>query len=122
LDAYLDKNQLVRGTGAAPYLTGVMHTMPKPKGDEFTADHQPQAAIFKYAAGLPYFNAAGVQNMKKHAAGQHADAGIAINLHENRHKEGRTFKNKESQLKHHSSMLLKHSQIPQTQMKRIEKS
>lgn len=71
-------------------LTGTYGSMPKPTGDQFTADHQPQAAIIEYAAKLPYFK--GTQ-MQARAEGR-ANAGYAINLHRIRHEEGTTYGNK----------------------------
>ena len=69
-------------------LTGTYGTMPKPKADKFTADHQPQAAIFKYLAGLSFFKGT---KMEHKAAGKHADAAHAINLQHRRHVGGRTY-------------------------------
>lgn len=71
-------------------LVGTYASMPKPKGDLLTADHQPQAAILEWAAEQPYFKATGVTGMKKRAAGR-AALGYAINLHYNRHVDGRTY-------------------------------
>lgn len=69
-------------------LTGTFGSIPKPKGDDFTPDHQPQAAVLEGAAELPYFTPGG--QMAKRAAGR-ANAGYAINLHVKRHKAGRTY-------------------------------
>ena len=77
-------------------LTGTFGSIPKPKYDDFTPDHQPQAAVLQGAAALPYFSAAG--KMAKRAAGR-AEAGYAINLHKARHKAGRTFFGKGSATK-----------------------
>ena len=66
--------------------------MPKPKGDDLTADHQPQAAIYKLltdAGRFPYF--ATNKEVKKRASGTHANGAYAINLHDIRHKAGRTY-------------------------------
>src|SRR5687768_769261 len=71
-------------------LPGTYKSMPKPKGDQFTADHQPQAAILEWAAEQPYFKAAGITNLKKRAESR-AAAGYAINLHQLRHVDGRTY-------------------------------
>lgn len=72
-------------------LTGTYGSMPKPPGDEFTADHQPQAAILQAAAEFDYFSESG--EMAKRAAGR-AKAGYAINLHAIRHMAGRTYGSK----------------------------
>lgn len=72
-------------------LAGTYGTMPKPSGDSFTADHQPQAAVLKYAAGLSIFSGT---EMEVRASGSHADPAYAINLHKIRHEEGRTYGNK----------------------------
>lgn len=77
-------------------LTGTFASMPKPKYDDFTADHQPQAAILEGAAVLPYFTASG--KMAKRADNR-ADAGYAINVHKIRHKAGRTYFGKGSATK-----------------------
>jgi len=71
-------------------LTGTYGSMPKPSGDQFTADHQPQAAIIIYASKLNIFNGT---RIKQIAGGSHADGAFAINLHKVRHEEGRTFGN-----------------------------
>jgi len=71
-------------------MTGTYASMPKPKGDQFTADHQPQAAILEWAAEQPYFKAAGVSGMKNRANGRAAQ-GYAINVHQLRHVDGRTY-------------------------------
>jgi len=70
---------------------GTYGTMPRAKYDKLTPDHQPQASLLKYVATLPEFKGKGVQNVIK---GSHVDGGYAINLHELRHKAGRTFGNK----------------------------
>jgi hypothetical protein len=72
-------------------LTGTYGSMPKPKGDSFTADHQPQAAILEAAAEFDYFSDTG--QLAKRAAGR-AKQGYAINLHYLRHKAGRTYGSK----------------------------
>lgn len=71
-------------------LSGTYASMPKPSGDELTADHQPQAAILEWAAEQPYFQAAGIKNMQDRAAGR-AQKGYAINLFKERHMAGRTY-------------------------------
>jgi hypothetical protein len=77
-------------------LSGTFGSIPKPKYDDFTPDHQPQAAVLEGCAELPYFTASGP--MFKRAAGR-ANAGYAINLHVKRHKAGRTFFGKGSATK-----------------------
>jgi hypothetical protein len=72
-------------------LTGTYGSMPKPKGDGFTADHQPQAAVLEAAAEFDYFSETG--ELAKRAAGR-AKAGFAINLHYNRHIAGSTYGSK----------------------------
>ncbi|MFZ2405724.1 MAG: DUF4157 domain-containing protein [Methylobacter sp.] len=72
-------------------LTGTYNSMPKPKSDSFTADHQPQAAILQAAAEFDYFSNTGV--LAKRAAGR-AKEGFAINLHSIRHVAGSTFGSK----------------------------
>lgn len=79
-------------------ITGTFGTMPKPKGDDFTADHQPQAAILEESARMSRFRVKGATKMRSRAAGR-ADAGYAINLHENRHEAGRTYRSKGSTTK-----------------------
>lgn len=69
-------------------LTGTFGSMPKPVGDRFTADHQPQAAIFEAADEATWLKP--WKKMKARAAGR-ASAGIAINLHHYRHTAGRTY-------------------------------
>lgn len=71
-------------------LAGTYGSMPKPTGDGFTADHQPQAAVLEEAAAMDCFQQDGVSNMVNRARGR-ARAGIAINLHEVRHMLGRTY-------------------------------
>ncbi len=72
-------------------MTGTYGSMPKPPGDEFTADHQPQAAILQAAAEFDYFSESG--ELARRAAGR-ARAGYAINLHTIRHMAGRTYGSK----------------------------
>jgi hypothetical protein len=72
-------------------LTGTYASMPKPKGDQLTADHQPQAAIIQAAADLDYFKSSGEMQER---ADSRAAQGYAINLHYKRHVAGRTFGSK----------------------------
>lgn len=69
-------------------LCGTYGSIPKPKGDSFTADHQPQAAVLEAAAELAYFDEGG--QMVTRAAGR-AKLGFAINVHFKRHTAGRTY-------------------------------
>jgi len=69
-------------------LTGTYSSIPKPKGDGFTADHQPQAAILQAAAEFGSFTETG--QLAKRALGR-AKEGYAINLHSIRHMAGSTF-------------------------------
>lgn len=71
--------------------TGTYASMPKPKGDQLTPDHQPQAAILQAAADMDYFKSSG--EMQERAASR-AVEGFAINLHHKRHVAGRTFGSK----------------------------
>ncbi len=77
-------------------LTGSYSSIPKPKGDELTADHQPQAAVLEAAATFDYFRDDGA--LAKRAAGR-AHQGYAINLHKIRHVAGATFGSKGAQTK-----------------------
>jgi hypothetical protein len=69
-------------------------------GDKMTPDHQPQAAVLKYAAELNAFKRKKKGDKEetlalREATGRgHADGALAINLHEARHKAGRTYGNK----------------------------
>ncbi|MBI4473200.1 MAG: hypothetical protein HY646_11060 [Acidobacteria bacterium] len=72
-------------------LTGTYGSMPKPRGDDFTADHQPQAAILQAAASFDYFSEEGELAAR---AERRAHAGFAINLHKLRHEAGRTYGHK----------------------------
>ncbi|HWR82085.1 MAG TPA: DUF4157 domain-containing protein [Candidatus Deferrimicrobium sp.] len=73
-------------------MTGTYVSLPKVPRDRLTPDHQPQAAILKWAANQPYFkNEPKGQKMVERAAGKHADQGRAILLHEIRHAKGRTY-------------------------------
>ena len=69
-------------------LTGTYTSLPKPVDDKFTPDHQPQAAILEWVADQPYFKKS--NNMALRAI-RRAKNGYAINLHENRHRESRTY-------------------------------
>lgn len=91
LNAALDKYHLEG-------FSGTYATMPKPVGDNFTADHQPQAAILEAAAAMPIFREPGINNLRNRAAGRAAN-GFAINLHIIRHKAGRTYGTKGGQTK-----------------------
>lgn len=85
-------------------LEGMVATFGAMKGfqtdDKMTPDHQPQAAVLKYAAKLDAFKQKKKGDTEEklalsEAAGRgHAEGALAINLHEARHKEGRTFGNK----------------------------
>jgi len=78
-------------------LEGLVSTygnLPTQKEDNLTGDHQPQAEILLYVAGL----AGTVSNLlfadrfiQKVVEGQHVDGGYAINLRANRHTPGRTY-------------------------------
>lgn len=72
-------------------VTGTYASIPKPSGDSFTADHQPQAAILQAAAEFDYFSDTG--DLAKRAAGR-AQQGYAINLHHIRHTAGSTYGSK----------------------------
>lgn len=72
-------------------LAGTYGSMPKPKSDKFTADHQPQAAVLQIAADLPYFKNYPEGSKMKARAAKRANKGYAINLHERRHTAGRTY-------------------------------
>jgi lipoate-protein ligase A len=65
--------------------------MPKPKSDQLTADHQPQAAILQAAAKMDFFKSSGEMQDR---ADDRAAEGYAINLHHKRHTPGRTFGSK----------------------------
>ena len=75
-------------------LVGPYASMPTQHSDQLEADHQPQAGILQYAAQAK--NAAGVKIfagrvLEDVAGGGHADGGMTINLHLNRHRAGRTW-------------------------------
>ena len=70
-------------------LTGTFGTIPKPKFDDFTGDHMPQAALFIALSKRPEF----VDNteMQNRSKGEHADGAYVINLQSKRHAAGRTY-------------------------------
>jgi len=70
-------------------MTGRYNSMPEATGDQFEADHQPQNSALEYAATKPCF-AAPAANMRSRAANRSA-LGMTINLHELRHRAGRTY-------------------------------
>ena len=70
--------------------TGRYYAMPDATGDDFEADHQPQAAVLAYAASLPYFHMPGINRLRRRAANR-AALGWTVNLHQNRHRAGRTY-------------------------------
>jgi hypothetical protein len=74
-------------------LTGVYESMPEATGDDFEADHMPQAAALQHCASLAIFNEPGIGNMKRRARGAHASGGYTVNLHKDRHRKGRTHGN-----------------------------
>ncbi|MBN3584694.1 DUF4157 domain-containing protein [Algoriphagus aestuarii] len=57
-------------------------------GDQFEADHQPQNSVLEYAAEKPCF--ASAVNLRRRAANRSALA-WTINVHELRHRAGRTY-------------------------------
>ena len=75
-------------------LTGTYSSIPKPPGDDFTADHQPQAAILQAAAEFPYFQEMGDKSALAQRAKGRAKEGYAINLHKIRHEAGATYGSK----------------------------
>ncbi|BBU33469.1 hypothetical protein BTHE68_72030 (plasmid) [Burkholderia sp. THE68] len=77
-------------------LTGTYGSMPKPKGDNFTADHQPQAAVLIAAYEFGYFDEKGQLFTRKE---NRAKQGYAINLHKIRHMAGATFGGKGTKTK-----------------------
>jgi hypothetical protein len=72
-------------------LTGTFATIPKPKGDYLTGDHQPQAAVIKLLAARPYFQTKPGDPLRHRAAGGHADNAYVVNLQATRHAGGRTY-------------------------------
>ncbi|MDM0085098.1 DUF4157 domain-containing protein [Variovorax sp. J31P179] len=77
-------------------LAGTYGSTPKPPGDDFTADHQPQAAILEAAAKFDSVEPNG--KMLERAAGR-AQRGYSINLHKSRHMAGRTYAGKGTKTK-----------------------
>lgn len=75
-------------------LTGTFGTIPKPKGDHLTGDHQPQAAVIKHLASRPYFQDPHGAEIRNRAAGSHAQNAYVINLQTKRHMAGRTYGSK----------------------------
>ena len=66
--------------------------MPKIRDDEITPDHQPQAALFRWAKKQYYFkNAVAGKAMRDYASDYKISKGVCINLSATRHEEGRTF-------------------------------
>ncbi len=80
-------------------LTGTFSTIPKPKGDYLTGDHQPQAAVIKHLALRPYFKPPHGDDIRNRAAGSHAQNAFVINLQGQRHAAGRTYGGKGSATK-----------------------
>jgi phage-related protein len=74
-------------------LAGTYATVPNPTKDQMTGDHQPQAAAIKLLATRDYFatKAEGAKMVHRAGGGKHAGNAYVINLHENRHMEGRTY-------------------------------
>ncbi len=70
-------------------LTGTYASMPKPRRDDMTADHQPQAAVLQWAADQTGLFSSG-SPLRSRAANR-AAAGYAINLQAGRHMAGRTY-------------------------------
>jgi hypothetical protein len=77
-------------------ITGTYGSIPKPPGDDFTADHQPQAAVLIAASKFKFFGKDGELNER--AEGR-AHAGYAINLYKARHVAGATFGSKGKETK-----------------------
>ena len=69
-------------------MTGTYGSIPKPTGDDFTADHQPQAAVLTAAAKFRFFSKSG--ELSERAEGR-AKEGYAINLYKKRHEAGATY-------------------------------
>lgn len=68
-------------------MVGTYASMPKPTGDDMTADHQPQAAILVSVSKYDIFDETAIQDR----AAKRAANGYAINLHKIRHMAGRTY-------------------------------
>ncbi|HEY5512616.1 MAG TPA: hypothetical protein VIK40_03125, partial [Geomonas sp.] len=77
-------------------MTGTYGSIPKPPGDDFTADHQPQAAILTALAKFRFFSRDGT--LQERAEGR-ASKGYAINLHKTRHMAGATYGSKGKETK-----------------------
>jgi hypothetical protein len=94
IEKFDERYKLEGITGSYGALAGLQ------TGDKMTPDHQPQAAVLKYAANLPAFKwrekgkKAEVRALRDATGGKHANGAFAINLHEARHKEGRTYGHK----------------------------
>ena len=73
-------------------LAGTYGSVPIPRGDQMTGDHQPQAAALIYSAAQPYFPNS--NPIKDVLDGSHAPSAYVINLHKYRHEAGRTFGHK----------------------------
>ncbi|MGM9475507.1 eCIS core domain-containing protein [Pedobacter sp. GSP4] len=84
----------IRKRYALEGLAGTYGSVPIPKGDQMTGDHQPQAAALIYSAAQPYFPAS--HPIKDVLDGSHAPSAYVINLHKYRHEAGRTFGPKSS--------------------------
>jgi hypothetical protein len=69
-------------------MTGTYGSIPKPPGDDFTADHQPQAAVLIAASKFKFFSKDG--ELQERAEGR-AHKGFAINLYKVRHVAGATY-------------------------------
>ena len=74
-------------------LVATYGSTPSQKSDRLTPDHQPQAALLKYAAQAKFQGVEIFANTKLKTAvtGSHADNAVTINLHEIRHKLGLTY-------------------------------
>lgn len=92
-------------------VVGTFASIPKPGGDNLTADHQPQAAIYEEVAKMKVLDATGelllggdkrkpshilfpANSPLQNRAASRANNGYAINLYKKRHKAGRTYKGK----------------------------
>ncbi|OQZ04846.1 MAG: hypothetical protein B6D34_01045 [Candidatus Brocadia sp. UTAMX1] len=69
-------------------MAGTYGSIPKPPGDDFTADHQPQAAVLIAASKFDFFSKDGNLNERSE---KRAHQGYAINLHKARHMAGATY-------------------------------
>ncbi len=78
-------------------LEGLVATyadMPRNKGDKLTPDHQPQNALFEWAAEQPYFKKASGDSPMQVRADNRSARALCINLSSLRHEEGRTYGHK----------------------------